>query len=405
MAREALALNPSNRSALEVLHSAQGRGDAIGTAAAGVAALGRPAGGGFTEGGFTGGGTASTLPQIAAAAAAGAARVAVEQARAGAMNAMKLGDSSGALEILSKALRQNPDNPSLLNLRAQTYGRIGRWEEAYKDASAGLAIVPGHMPLLTTKALTENRTRRWRDALATSERMIAADPRGPWGYANRAHAWAGLGNRDAMLSDINRAAALDTRFRRAAADAALLQLPADGDVLFLFPGELAKGAAKAPVPAGRGRSFGVVVGAGIVGGLLLALGLLSTVLAPLKDTVVSVFTRAKRIGPAANPAVATAQPASVAGNVGGLIRGQYEISRQIGAGGMGMVYEGTDRSLGRRVAIKKMREELRVNARERDRFVIEAKTVASLHHPNIVDIYAIAEEGEDVYLVFEYVDG
>ena len=72
---------------------------------------------------------------------------------------------------------------------------------------------------------------------------------------------------------------------------------------------------------------------------------------------------------------------------------------------MGTVYEGTDRSLGRRVAIKKMREELRVNARERDRFVIEAKTVASLHHPNIVDIYAIAEEAEDVYLVFEFVDG
>ena len=52
-----------------------------------------------------------------------------------------------------------------------------------------------------------------------------------------------------------------------------------------------------------------------------------------------------------------------------------------------------------------MRDELRLNARERDRFIVEAKTVASLHHPNIVDIYAIAEEGDDVYLVFEYVDG
>ncbi len=402
MAQAALRADPSNRSALEVLHAAQGRGDAMGAAAAGAAAIGGPAGGGFAEGGS---GAASMSPQVAAAAAAGAARVSGAQARAGAMNAMKLGDPAGALEILSKALQHDPNNPALLNLRAQTYGRLGRWEDALKDASAGLALVPGNMALLTTKALTENRTRRWRDALASSERMIAADPRGPWGYANRAHAWAGLGNRDAMLSDINRAAALDPRFQQAAADAAHLQLPAAGDVMFLFPGEAAKGAAKAPVPADRGRSFSFVVGAGIVGGLLLALGLLSTVLAPLKDTVVSVFTRAKRIGPAANTAVATDQPASVAGNVGGLIRGQYEISRQIGAGGMGMVYEGTDRSLGRRVAIKKMREELRVNARERDRFIIEAKTVASLHHPNIVDIYAIAEEGSDVYLVFEYVDG
>jgi serine/threonine-protein kinase len=52
-----------------------------------------------------------------------------------------------------------------------------------------------------------------------------------------------------------------------------------------------------------------------------------------------------------------------------------------------------------------MREELRVNPQERARFVIEAKTVAALHHPSIVDIYAIAEDGQDVFLVFEYVDG
>jgi serine/threonine-protein kinase len=100
-----------------------------------------------------------------------------------------------------------------------------------------------------------------------------------------------------------------------------------------------------------------------------------------------------------------AQPAPANGLVPGLIRGQYEITRQIGQGGMGTVFEGTDRSLGRRVAIKKMRDELRVNPQERARFVIEAKTVAALHHPNIVDIYAIAEDGQDVFLIFEYVDG
>jgi serine/threonine-protein kinase len=52
-----------------------------------------------------------------------------------------------------------------------------------------------------------------------------------------------------------------------------------------------------------------------------------------------------------------------------------------------------------------MREELRVNPQERARFVIEAKTVAALHHPSIVDIYSIAEDGQDVYLIFEFVDG
>jgi eukaryotic-like serine/threonine-protein kinase len=72
---------------------------------------------------------------------------------------------------------------------------------------------------------------------------------------------------------------------------------------------------------------------------------------------------------------------------------------------MGMVFEGTDRSLGRRVAIKKMRDEIKNSPRDRERFVLEAKTVAALHHPGIVDIYAIAEDGAEVYLVFEFVEG
>jgi eukaryotic-like serine/threonine-protein kinase len=64
-----------------------------------------------------------------------------------------------------------------------------------------------------------------------------------------------------------------------------------------------------------------------------------------------------------------------------------------------------DRSLGRRVAIKRMRDEIRLDPRERARFVSEAKTVAGLHHPNIVDIYAVVEEANDLHLVFEYVEG
>ncbi len=394
-----MSFDPGNRTALEVLNSAKGRGAAIGALDTGASHLGRGAGGGVEGYG------SSLSPGMAALASAGAMRVAGEQAGAGAKNALKLGDAEGAIAILNKALAQDPNNPALLNLRAQTYGRLGRWDDALKDAVSGLALAPGNMVLLNTKALSENRTRRWRDALATAEQMIAADPRNAWGYANRAHAWGGLGNKDAMLSDINRAASLDPRFQKAAAEAGQLQLPSDFDMMFLFPGESAKSVKPvAAAGAGRGRSFSVVVGAGIIGGLLLALGLLSVAFEPIKRTVSSVFT--KRSGaPARTPALATAQPASVGGNVGGLIRGQYEISRQIGAGGMGVVYEGTDRSLGRRVAIKKMRDELRLNARDRERFVIEAKTVAALRHPNIVDIYAIVEDGEDVYLVFEFVDG
>jgi len=72
---------------------------------------------------------------------------------------------------------------------------------------------------------------------------------------------------------------------------------------------------------------------------------------------------------------------------------------------MGQVYQAVDQSLGRKVAIKKMNEEIKVNDREKQRFLDEARTVALLHHPNVVEIYTIFEEEGDIYLVFEYVEG
>ena len=88
-----------------------------------------------------------------------------------------------------------------------------------------------------------------------------------------------------------------------------------------------------------------------------------------------------------------------------VIAGVYKVVRQIGAGGMGTVYEAFDTSLQRTVALKMMRSEIRDDARERARFIKEAQTVAALKHPNIVGIHAIVEENSQLYLVFEYVKG
>ena len=404
-ARKALELNPSDTGALALLKSVEGRSSPASAGSAGALGTGAGSAGagnaGFATGGFGSAGDRG-VPGMT-----NAATISSNQKLEEARRAVALGDSQAALALAQRALELNPNNAAAHAFMSGVYAYTGDYRRAIASAEAGLALNPRDAALLNSKAFAENRSKQYRSALASSNGAIESDARNPYSYANRAYAYGGLGDKDSMLSDINRAAAIDPRFQKAAADAAALQLPSNADVLFLFPGENPAPVAAAAV-APRGKSFGVVVGAGILGGLLLALGLLSTVLAPLKDSVVSAFTKATRRGPsvhALEDAEAPAVLASVTAAAAGLVRGQYEIKRQIGQGGMGMVYEGTDRSLGRRVAIKKMREELRVNARERDRFIIEAKTVASLHHPNIVDIYAIAEEGEDVYLVFEYVDG
>ncbi|MBI3565252.1 MAG: protein kinase, partial [Elusimicrobia bacterium] len=302
--------------------------------------------------------------------------------------------------FIDRALAANPNDPSLLHMRAAVYGKRRDWAKALADEKAALALSPKSGAMLRGKGYLELRGGQYKDALGSANAMIEANPNEAYGYALRAQAYARLGDMDAYRADIRRAAELDPFYQEAAAHP-VAQAPSDSDLLFLFPGEEAARSG-APAAAGRARRFSWVVGASIVGGILLALGLLQTVLAPIKERVSSVFTRVTRTGPTVG---ALADEAAPRGSAPGLIRGQYEITRPIGAGGMGMVYEGTDRSLGRRVAIKKMRDELRVDPRERARFVSEAKTVAALHHPGIVDIYAIADDGDDVYLIFEYVDG
>ncbi len=403
-ALEALKLNPGDKNALHLLKSVENRvppGERQALASGG--------GGGSGGAAANAGASASPASGFASWPALSAPRVVAGMTKPGALasaqklseahNAYSLGDLDQVLALARRALELDAANADAHSLLARAYAQRGDYAAAVRSASAGLALRPRSADLLNTKAFAENRLKQWRDALATSNGAIEADAGAAMGYANRAHAYGGLGDKAAMLADIRRAVGIDPSYEAAAAKAASLQLPTNDDVLFLFPGE-GGSAAPAAAPAPR-RNAALVVGAGLVGGLLLALGLLSTVLAPVKESVVSAFTKATRRGPALRPLeVPVAEPETV-----GLIRGQYEIVRQIGAGGMGMVYEGTDRSLGRRVAIKKMRDELRVNARERERFVIEAKTVAALRHPNVVDIYTIAEEGDDVYLVFEYVQG
>ncbi len=83
---------------------------------------------------------------------------------------------------------------------------------------------------------------------------------------------------------------------------------------------------------------------------------------------------------------------------------KYKYVRQIGEGGMGIVYEAVDTSIDRPVAIKKMREEIKINPKQKRKFLEEAKRVAKLDHRNIVSILTVEEE-PDICIVFEYVDG
>src|SRR5258707_7987963 len=88
--------------------------------------------------------------------------------------------------------------------------------------------------------------------------------------------------------------------------------------------------------------------------------------------------------------------------------GRYNLERTLGKGAMGVVYEGVDPRLGRRVAIKTILKSHLDEDTAKDysmRFVREAQAVARLNHPNVVQVFDFGEEGDIAYLVMEFIKG
>jgi tRNA A-37 threonylcarbamoyl transferase component Bud32 len=89
--------------------------------------------------------------------------------------------------------------------------------------------------------------------------------------------------------------------------------------------------------------------------------------------------------------------------------GKYEIIRELGRGAMGIVYEGRDPMIGRKVAIKTIRFDVLTRPEEQDeaqqRFIREARSAGILSHPSIVTIYDAGEDAGLTYIAMEYVEG
>lgn len=85
--------------------------------------------------------------------------------------------------------------------------------------------------------------------------------------------------------------------------------------------------------------------------------------------------------------------------------GDYRIVRELGRGGMGIVYEAVQESLGRRVALKMLPLPGRNDAVRRERFLREAQVAARLHHTNIVPVFGVGEENGVPYFVMQFIPG
>ena len=299
--------------------------------------------------------------------------------------AVKVGDHARAVERATRALEEDPDDARALNLRSAALVRMNRYEEARKDAERGLDLAAGYVPLLLTRAMAAGRVGKIAEAKENALEALRKDPKSLPALRLLAFSQAADRDREGMLATLRKAAPSDPVAAQVLSRALTLPDEADATVLFsdavLF-GE--GGAPAAPAPKRGPPKMLLVVGASLLAGLIA--GGVILLAGREREGTASWTPR-----PAAPPSEDSVGP--------------YRILGTLGAGGMGVVYKAEDPALGRTLALKRMRDEIAADPRERDRFVQEARIVSKLDHPGIVRIYSVYEGPEGTFLVFELVDG
>src|ERR1044071_10493813 len=85
--------------------------------------------------------------------------------------------------------------------------------------------------------------------------------------------------------------------------------------------------------------------------------------------------------------------------------GTYRLINRLGAGGMGDVWRAEDTKLLRQCAIKLLPAKLAEDPEWKERFLREARSIASVTHPNIATIYNIEQDGDTLFMAMELVEG
>ncbi|MEF3279905.1 MAG: protein kinase [Elusimicrobiota bacterium] len=313
-----------------------------------------------------------------------------------AMVKAQMEDYKEAIKYLNMAIEKNPNNLDAYIERANTYNLVGDYDEAIKDATYVLINDPQNIHALNIRAWSLYKKGDMESAYNDTSKAIDLKPNYADAMFLRALIYEKQNKFDEMLSDLEKASRLNpnyiSKFHDAVANYSykapnfMKYYDRNKDMFKLKKGEDEK--------TFNAKKFFFLLIFTILGGIFIGIALLH-VFSP-KVTTHTATTQSN-----------TTQTDTLTPNIfyEGVATGKYKIVRKIGQGGMGSVYLAIDQTLNREVAIKKMNEDIKMNEREKQRFIEEARTVAMLHHPNIIEIYTIFEEKGDIYLVFEYIDG
>ena len=127
---------------------------------------------------------------------------------------------------------------------------------------------------------------------------------------------------------------------------------------------------------------------------------------PLQSTVLEGPSAPDALAATLEPGEQGATPgAGVQRSVVSARVGRYVVLRQLGEGGMGVVFAAYDEELDRKVAVKLLREAGPISVERKTRILREAQAMARVSHPNVVSVYEVGEVGGQVFIAMEFVDG
>ncbi len=315
---------------------------------------------------------------------------------------LQAGDPEGALRAADEALKANPSDAKALALKARALNKLHRYDEAEAAAQKAVDLDPGNAEAAKALVWAQLNQGKAEEAQRNATALIRLDPEGADGYLMRAFASELLGQRGRMLSDLERAAQLDPKYANHLARARAGQPLFDPSVR--DHDGLLEALPELPLPAGRKLGMGL--------GLLLLL--VSGGLYAFRAKAAALIEAAARRRGATSRTVGVRKPGeesaapvldAPAPAQEDLLVGKYRLQGVAGRGGMGRVWKAFDVSLARTVAVKEMSPELAHKPAVRELYLKEARALAALRHPNVVEIFEVVERPDQVYLILEWVEG
>lgn len=286
-----------------------------------------------------------------------------------------LGDAPRAEKALNAAIEKNPKHWLAYRARAMVRRSRKKYQKAFEDATSALKINPRDAWSHDILALIHIDLGRYLEAVSEANEALALNPKDAQALAARARAWESLQRPSQGLADLRQASAIDPQL------GGLYRQALEGQ-----RGEWLSSSILSPVSAMFLAALGVP--------LILFAFVLYRWADAAEPKPRPAMRRFDRLGfSLETPAKDSARPSG------------FRLMREIGEGAMGIVYEALDKALQRKVAIKKLREDIAHDPWQKQQFMREARTVAGLKHPNIVEIYTVLEQSEGLFLVFEFVSG